>query len=159
MIDWAKINLGQQGHVADPLTHSLVMEGYDVDAIEAGLGYFIDQWEEAVAWRQRAYLSGTQSQDNEFRYYLFCRTELYWALRQVTVAQRKRFSARITRADQTFRKTLLRVGRPFCAFPEIIDSPEPKRHWWLFSQPKIKQSDDTSEAESPGWESVPSPGD
>ncbi len=125
-----------QGFTDDRLTRSLVLDGYDAEVIEAGLIYFIDQWEEAVAWRRKAYANFSRTEPEEFRYYLFCRSELYWALRQVVVSQQKQFSARITHVDRMFKKTVLRVAEPRDLFPEFIEIPDLKRHWWLFTAPR-----------------------
>jgi hypothetical protein len=125
-----------EGFTDDRLTRSLVVDGYDAEVIEAGLVYFIDQWEEAVAWRRKAYANFCRTEPEEFRYYLFCRSELDWALRQVAVSQQKQFSVRITHADRMFKNTVLRGAEPCCLFPEFIEIPDPKRHWWLFSVPR-----------------------
>ncbi len=122
----------------DRLTRSLVLDGYDLDVIEAGLVYFLDQWEEAVAWRQKAYRSGERTLKAEYRYYLYCRSELDWAIKQVDVAQQKKVSARIIRADRSFKETLTPSEEPFCSFPEFVQLPEPQRHWWLFSEPRFR---------------------
>lgn len=138
MFDFSDISISGwclQESVDDCLTRSLVLGGYDEDVIEAGLVYFLDQWEEAVAWRQKAYRRAERVLDAEFRYYLYCRSELDWGLRQVSVGQQKKISARIIRADHSFKKTLTPTAEPFCTFPEFIEIPEPQRHWWLFSEP------------------------
>ncbi len=120
------------------LTRSLILGGYETDVIEAGLVYFLDQWEEAVAWRQNAYRRGERTLKAEYRYYLFCRSELDWVVRQVEVAEQKKVSTRIVRADRSFKQTLTPTSEPFCIFPEFISSPERQRHWWLFSEPKFR---------------------
>ena len=134
--DFSLSNWCLQNETEARLLRSLVLGGYDLEVIEAGLVYFLDQWEEAVVWRQQAFQAGGSSQGAEFRYYLYCRSELDWAIRQVGVADRKKLSARLSRADRNFKKTLVTAERSFCEFPELIEHPDPHRHWWLFSRPR-----------------------